>query len=497
MKNNFDLDGLENFLSETVEEHKMYPSDRVWRNIDNELHGGKRRWPALTFASILTGAIIISGLILIKPDKDLFTVSLPEPTNTIIVKNTTADPQQTSFVAGIQQQAENPINVPSFEGTVQPAAPFATKKASSSSATENLMAVSALPSDALATQPAINIGQTQNNGSETLGAIVQVQAEVSVPSSNTKATKASINNDIILGASGPLTLNDNILPEDEETNLLASIKEILTASDAIQPLSGNTENTGTGKQAINPSTKEKRWGIQYFVTPSISYRYLDEAKIVDLHIGQGGPIAPNLTNGVNNFVRHKPLLGMEAGAAVTYNATPNLRIKAGLQLNYRAYSIEAYASRNELSTILLNRGVYTDSITRYSSISNMGGYSSMDLTNSYWQVSVPIGFDLKVAGKKKLGLNVAASIQPTYQFSSSVYILSNDYKNYLQQPDLVRKWNVNTALEAFVSYKAGGVTWQAGPQLRYQLMPGTIKQYPIQEHLLDVGLKIGVVKTLR
>ncbi len=76
-------------------------------------------------------------------------------------------------------------------------------------------------------------------------------------------------------------------------------------------------------------------------------------------------------------------------------------------------------------------------------------------------------------------------------------MVSSDYKKYIQEPDLVRHFNLNTSLETFMSYKMGGVTWQAGPQIRYQILPGTTNDYPIHEHLIDFGFKIGVVKSLK
>ena len=79
MKKNFNLDELEEFLSDSADQHRMYPSDKVWRNINKELHGNKS-WPALTFGAILTGAVITAGLILVHPDKSLLTVNFSPTT---------------------------------------------------------------------------------------------------------------------------------------------------------------------------------------------------------------------------------------------------------------------------------------------------------------------------------------------------------------------------------------------------------------------------------
>jgi hypothetical protein len=121
----------------------------------------------------------------------------------------------------------------------------------------------------------------------------------------------------------------------------------------------------------------------------------------------------------------------------------------------------------------------------------------MNLSSNFLQLAVPVGFDMKIADTRSVDFYVSASGQFTYQIASSYYILSDDYKNYLKQPDIDRKFNINTAVEAFASFDAGGITWQAGPQIRYQLLPGSKDAYPIREHLIDYGFKIGVVKKLK
>ncbi len=52
MENNFNEDNFEEFLQDQLQNHRMFPKDSVWREINIKLHGEKR-WPALTFASFL------------------------------------------------------------------------------------------------------------------------------------------------------------------------------------------------------------------------------------------------------------------------------------------------------------------------------------------------------------------------------------------------------------------------------------------------------------
>jgi hypothetical protein len=87
---------------------------------------------------------------------------------------------------------------------------------------------------------------------------------------------------------------------------------------------------------------------------------------------------------------------------------------------------------------------------------------------------------------------MAATIQPTYVLGDRAYLISTDYKNYSQVPWLMRRWNVNTSLETFVSYSTGTLRWQVGPQVRYQLLSSFVEKYPVKENLFDYGLKIAV-----
>jgi hypothetical protein len=77
----------------------------------------------------------------------------------------------------------------------------------------------------------------------------------------------------------------------------------------------------------------------------------------------------------------------------------------------------------------------------------------------------------------------------------NAYLLSTNFKNYSENPEMVRSFNINSNIEAFLSFKAGYFKWQIGPQLRYQPYSTFIPQYPIKEHLMDYGIKIGLSKT--
>jgi hypothetical protein len=108
-----------------------------------------------------------------------------------------------------------------------------------------------------------------------------------------------------------------------------------------------------------------------------------------------------------------------------------------------------------------------------------------------------LGVELTVVGNSKVSFNIASTIQPTYVINNQAYLVSTNLKNYAQEPSLYRKWNVNTGAEAFMSINTGTFKWVIGPQFRYQLLSSYKDKYPIKEHLLDFGFKVGVNKTLK
>lgn len=110
---------------------------------------------------------------------------------------------------------------------------------------------------------------------------------------------------------------------------------------------------------------------------------------------------------------------------------------------------------------------------------------------------MPLGFEVRVFGDDKLQFNVASTIQPTYLLNRNTYLITTDLKNYTKEPSLVRRWNVNTGAEAYVSYTRGDVKWQVGPQFRYQLLSSYQNVYPIKEYLMEYGIKVGITKTIR
>lgn len=315
---------------------------------------------------------------------------------------------------------------------------------------------------------------------------------------------------------------ENRLAVSELTGLSAEDEFTPTIVDAYSPLpeedaTAATEESqmmpaapaaGTSPWTIESATnaylqkrrkKESRFQTQFHFTPTISYRKLSENKSYLRHAALSASPAnySALYSSVNSMVTHKPDMGFELGVTEKYSLSPNLRIRAGLQFNVNRYEIKAFEAPYALATIALNnrRTATVDSVFTIANYSNVDVFRSNRgswLQNYSFQVSAPVGIELALKGNEDMQFGIAASLQPTYVLGDRAYMITSDYKSYTQVPSLQRRWNVNTALEAFVQYQKGRTRWQVGPQVRYQLLSSYITNYPVKENLFDFGLKIGV-----
>jgi len=243
------------------------------------------------------------------------------------------------------------------------------------------------------------------------------------------------------------------------------------------------------------AAKRKKLGFQFYFSPTVSYRKLSENKSYLRSVGNNIPSNyPALYTNVNNLVTHKPDMGFEMGLAGKYELGSRMKVRAGLQFNVNRYDIRAFKSITEMATITLNSSSNRppDSVMARSNYNNFNGYQTNWLQNFYIQVSSPVGVEYTVTGNKNIQFGIASTIQPTYLLGDRAYMITSDYKNYVEVPWLVRRWNVNTNLETFVAYSTGKMNWQVGPQVRYQLLSSFISKYPVKENLFDFGLKVGI-----
>ena len=248
--------------------------------------------------------------------------------------------------------------------------------------------------------------------------------------------------------------------------------------------------------ALHNKAQHQKWkgrvGMELYVTPSVGYRNLSSNI-------KNQPAAQSLiaTTTPSKSVSQKPSLNLEAGFDMAYSVKKNLKVKAGLQLNYTSYGINADQINHPIGTTLLLNDPNTGLpylTARTATLSNSSGLQSVTVHNSTYQVSVPVGLAIKLAGNNKVEWHVAATIQPSFVFGGSANFISSDYSSYVPDASLLRKWNMNTGFETYLNYKMNGFNLQVGPQFRYQLLSTYTKSSTVNENLYNVGIKVGLVK---
>lgn len=486
MEDNFNQNDFEDFLKEQVRNHRMYPNDAVWKDINKRLHGDKK-WPALTIAALTLLSATIAISIYFTPKPDIFTIN--HSNNEL--KNSTL--QNAQHTIGLNNLSSSEADKDKLSLTTE-------DKNTSLAIVTTSQAISGVNSQKTIYQnnPLIAKQTQYKNNIATLGNKTVIEKQVH---------QKQINAEVVLNARTETSNNFQNLNQPINT------KEVITPK-VIKPLAQNLKvakdyndknmvdkffKDHKDDVALHTTSKTKRakskFIFQVYVAPSVSYRKLIEDRSILKEGANAGPVGLNYVADVNKVVRHRPGNGLEAGVSIMYYLSHNFRVKSGVQFNVRQYNIEAYRSSTELASIALIRNNRIDTINTFAIYRNSNGYYPAELVNRYYQIAIPVGIEWEVIGNKKIQLNIAGSIQPTYLINHNAYLLSTNFKNYTENPDMVRSFNINSNIETYISFKAGDFKWQIGPQLRYQPYSTFIPQYPIKEHLLDYGIKLGVSKS--
>lgn len=525
-ESNFYSDEFEQLLREKTEQYKMYPSEKVWKGIHSSLHT-KRRWFISGMFLLVTGILFFAGRELLSPSKSELAKRSAAATHSPVDAASAGDDNISTLVTATGQrrisssaltgrrseqssddQYYREINVALSDPAVM----------SPRDISEMLSQVVALPAEppsipliAVLRAPASVTGATEEE--------TAAQGSRTGPG-NVAATAVAADRTVsyVSAAPVPSAQSENARDIDAPSrvarntvsrNALASTRssaESVAGKESVD--SSRKSANGTvlftdaiaDQQRINwlydyavynlpAAAKRGRKYFQLYFSPTATYRSLSGGII----FSKPGPSS----HSPKDYLDHSPALGFEVGSTIMYRLTRNLTVKAGLQFNYSRYSVKAYAYPHQTSgDISSPYGHYLDSITP-PPVGNFIPKSPTSLTNDNYQLSAPIGFELRVMGNERLQLNIGATIQPSYLLNTNAYYLTSDYANYTKEPSQFRRWNLTGGVEAFLSYKLhNGLRLQAGPEFRYQLLSSFYSSYPIQENLKGYGLKIGIVKAI-
>ncbi|HEX3768857.1 MAG TPA: outer membrane beta-barrel protein [Puia sp.] len=443
-------DEFERQLKEKADQFKMYPSDKVWNEVHSSLHTRKRRF--VIGMSFLIGSILfLAGTQLISPVHNAGSKSITAKINTSPKPATRADLPEFTPGNFESMPLNNSVDDRKSDKNQTGTASFILRP----------------------------VNTSENSASEVRGSLTEkntIREKSLLPVEQTltgKTEKPVSTADVMESMQSVL---DNPAPDIVSSDLISE--------KPVTQLSHNHSD---------------KYSWEFYITPTINTHYLNGINYRTM--AQALPTAPimvvHIAN-VNGFVDNTPVLGYNVGGNVLYRVSKNISLKVGLEFSFSRYYINTYNSNQGQSSATLSSyfGYIADSL-----ISMSNGGSSIDknperFQNRYYQLSIPLGVDMKVVSKGKFQVHIGATVQPSYLLNTDAYVLSNDFSSYTKDAEAFRRWNLIAGAEAYISYGAGKIRWEIGPQVRYQIFSTYKNSYPLQENMLNYGIRIGISKSI-
>jgi hypothetical protein len=443
MERKFYPENFERFLKGHADQFKMTPSKKVWHGIYNDLHPG-RRWPSIAMSMVFIFTLVIIGHL--NTNNGHYT-ALPDIT-----------PSQISNIVKSHKVLLKHSNL--------------QERINNNTPTDNINA-NALSS---ATPPLLSVIKEDQSSSNNTGSSRLNETKSSIALENKTEFIPAVENNIYTSNTDKIATSSQEITNkiNEETPVeIISNKDIQVSSYIDESPTQIQANTNT----IQKRKRNSNVTWMYYVSPSLSYRHFSD-------------------NSINNSVTQKPIIGYEAGTAMSFNLIKKLQFTTGFQLNYSGYNIKANNTHPIVATIILN----SETPGQYSAYSNMSHYGNsasselITLKNYNVQASIPIGLQYIFAANENIKIGAAAALQPTFTILDKAYLLSTDKKNYLTAPNLYRSLNMNTNFTTYISFSSNSLNWQIGPQVRYQVLSSYSNSYPVKEHLINYGIRLGISK---
>ncbi len=488
------IDDFEKYLKQQANDHRMYPSDHVWRTISKKIQTPKK-WPALSIFTVLIISALVIGTVLNKPVPDTVTAnfhfSLQSPVNI------SAEKTEANIVNAQSNVSDEHYSVDQLTSNTIIAA---IEKIKIDAAVEKHLTepITATIDETYLT--ALSQVKEPANKSITIKGTDIITAQ-----NKNVAVSSSLNNVnyYLFDITSRLKSILNTKPSENTKGGLAFFQARYKSNNIVYNNSFDfrvqPQHTDLIPQALEELGKSSsKFDFRFYITPSVSYRHLSEQKqnaqqeINTVSLESSYKVKPS------QAIHQSPAIGYETGFGLGYALNNKFTLTGGFQFNISQYKIDAFLYKDEPVILTLDEGKFASMVNTTSSLRSIPGTKPLTIKNRYYQISVPLGIDWMAWNNNKLSWGLAGSLEPTYTFDKQPLIISSNFKNYTDGSAYIRNWNVNANLESYFGYSTGGgYRWQIGPQLRYQLLPSLANKYPNKEYLINYGLKIGVVKSLK
>ena len=508
MEQNNYRDEFEQFLRGCTDDFIMIPARKVWHGIYNDVHPAKR-WPSLAIALLILISILFVGVsnnnninnasqyAALVFAANTATTNVTTILKTTSTKNLLENSKQTNrlFSKNNNNKASN-INK---ELAVTPADFYKNNNTFLS----NVI-------NATVSNKITKTNKPYKNKIQPIGSLnILVKKELE------NTTEENTTENLIINSLAFNSKENNKPVFKNIDKRIAIYKENKTINTATYLVTKNIEDKKDKKEIIptENTNEEQAWKenyafknkpklyfpkpsktITYYLTPSYGFR--TKAKNSNIKstttATNSSMLASSVFVGDKEIQNDNAALSVELGAAVKYAITKKTFFKIGAQINYTNYVSNATSiGHTTQAKVATTNGENMLGISSYTTEKGKDA-----LNNTTLQIVIPFGFDVKIVGGKTINWYLGAVVQPSYTFGGSAFLYSDDGKNYITDFSMVRKLNINTAIETFITYKASSdIILQFGPQIRYQLFSTYKNEYNYKENLYNLGVKIGVTRS--
>jgi Outer membrane protein beta-barrel domain len=474
---------FEQFVKQNADQYRMFPSEKVWNGIHNRIHT-RRRWYGLALAFLLLSTGAVTWVMLVNPSSRKQSLAYTKASIPAANKQLKAEKKSTIIAPVLSAKSNGEKSANTIFPTGLTIETNTSAKDTEADIATSPYGIAIENTDPTTIEPDIS--------SKSIVSVEQpaLSADKKATRSFTKMKEAVAKNVSAIIPAEIITETAVSKPAVEKSNLPAEEEKADEKNTGITPPLTIESVVNSFKRI----SKKKKSTWQVFVTPTISYRSLRENEAFIDAANRSTPLISYVPENLQSVVNHKPDIGFQVGVSSGYPLSKKFRLITGFQFNVNKYDIQAYNYSNEVATIALSLAAgRTNTVITTANYRIEGGYKAKWLRNFYFSASAPVGLEFKMAEKAKSYVGVTATIQPTYILDNKSYLVSTNYKNYVEIPSLTRKWNVNAGFEVFAGIKAGTTEIRVGPQVRYQTLSSYKNKYPIKENLFDFGLKLGVM----
>jgi|GEM_PF-895766 len=557
MERRFDMSDFEQSLKDHADQFILIPSKRVWNGIYNNLHPGSK-WPSITVAIVLLITLITIGNINNTPkpgqtatsgmaisknvpnskatnNKDSYSLNGMTSSENDITSNNTKHQinvdngsGENNLVPGnnekdinanenrvsgnsvnaknkmVTRQGETFKNNKSIEYTNSGDKNISTSlkenkggRINDKNSDQKNVSIIIIPNNI---QEYLNL--ENSNRMNDFNSSLFLQNIIANNNPSEFESLLNTDDDVILKETYNSIKNDLAVPVSNE--IFSFVPAWTYSFNLGRNVSGNQINNGgvnseNGNQsgnikAHNHKKKNKNIEWVYYVSPVISTATF-RGKGIAPPPNNYSPIVIYQIPSYNGMIYHAKL-GFETGARMTYALSKKWKLVTGVNLNYSDYNVISNLLHPTFATLMLKSSstgiAYSKSYITY--YGNGQSLNQVALTNYNLQFSIPVGLEYQIWGNKKVQINLASTIGPSLVLKSDAHIISSDKRYYVSDPTLMRKMNLSGNFGPIISFRSRKVKWHIGPELNYQLLSTYKNYYPIREHLIDYGIRIGISK---